>query len=118
MVARLPITASRFSSALKPRADADHHDPAAGAQSALRLSRQVRGADQLEHHVERAVVAEALGIDRGGAELLDLGRSSSLRTVAVTARARRPAELDRRRAHAAGAAVHQQVLARAQRRPG
>ena len=118
MRARLPISASRLSSALAPAADADHGDPPAGRERVQVLG-QVRRADELEDHVERPVLGEALGRDRRGAERGDLRRAArSWRTVAVTRAPDGARELDRRRADAAGAAVHEQALARAAGRPG
>ena len=76
-------------------------------------------ADELEDHVERAVLGEALGRDHLGAERRHLRRAAaSLRTVAVTRAPGRARELDRGGADAAGAAVHEQALARPQAAPG
>ena len=118
MRARLPISASRLSSALAPARDADHGDPPAGGER-LQVLGQVGRADELEDHVERAVLGEALGRDRLGAERGDLRRAAP-RCARSRSRARPAAraELDRGRADAAGAAVDEQALARAQLRPG
>ena len=87
--------------------------------SALRFAGQVRRADELEHDVERAVLLEALGVDRPRAA----PSSSTARAVVGVAhrrgdvRAGRAAELDRRGADAAGRAVDEQPLARPSARP-
>ena len=80
----------------------------------LEVLRQVRGAHQLEDHVERPAIGEALWRDRLGAQLRDLIAQLLAAHRRGHARARRPGELDRRGAHASGAAVHEQVLAGAQ----
>ena len=54
---------------------ADHDDPPAGGERVQVLG-QVGGADQLEDHVERAVLGEALGRDRLGAERRHLRRAA------------------------------------------
>ena len=83
MRARLPISASRLSSRLGARRHADHDDPPAGGER-VQVVRHVGGAHQLEDHVERPLLGEALGRDRLGPERRDLGADSSRRTVAVT----------------------------------
>jgi hypothetical protein len=96
---------------LRARADPDHDDPPAGLER-LDVVGQVRRADQLEDHVERAVVGEPLRVDdRVRAELLDRGSLGLVAHGRRYARARRARELDRRRAHAAGRAVHEQTVA-------
>ena len=71
MRARLPISASRFSSLLAPAATPITHDPPAGGER-LQVLGQVGRADQLEDHVERALLGEALGRDHLGAQRRDL----------------------------------------------
>ena len=77
------------------------------------------GPSKLEHHVERALVGEALG--RWPSAPSDSTSSLSpfsAGTVAGYASAGRAAELDGRGAHAARAAVHEQALAGGAGRPG
>ena len=117
MRARFPISARRLSSALAPAATpiTTIRPPVA---SAVQVLGQVGGADQLEDHVEGAVLGEALAGDHRGARApRPASRASARRTVAVTRAPLARAELDRRRADAAGAAVHQQPLAGAQLAP-
>ena len=84
MRARLPISASRFSSALAP-AETPITQIRPPVASAFRFSAQVGRAHQLEDHVERAVLGEALGRDRPRRpSAATCSRSSSRRTVAVT----------------------------------
>ena len=113
MRARLPISASRFSSPLAPAATPiTAIRPPVGER--LQVLGQVGRADELEDHVERAVLGEALGRDRLGAERRDRVAQLLAAHRRGDPRARGAAELDRRGAHAAGAAVHEQVLAGAQ----
>ena len=94
-------------------ADSDHHDPAPEAQR-LEVAGHVGRADELEDHVERTVLLEALGGDHVGAELRDPIPVVRIPDSRGHARSGRVGKLDRRRANAAGAAVHEQPLARLQ----
>ena len=113
---RLPISTPRFSSALAP---APIPITAIRPQRVQRgdVVRQVGRADQLEDHVERAVLAEALGLDHLGAERGHLGAQIGIAHRRGHAGAGGAAELDRRRADAAGAAVDEQALAGLRARP-
>ena len=96
---------------LGPGADADHDDPAA-AWRATRRSR--RGSARRPARARRRTgrgPRSPPGRSRARRAPRRAGRSSSLRTVRGDVRTRRAAELDRRRAHAARRAVHQQPLA-------
>ena len=95
-------------------AHADHADAAAAGERGDVLP-EVAGPHQLEDHVEGAVLAEALRRDRTGSEGLDLGAQLLAPDGGRDARAGRLPDLDRGGAHAAGPAVHEQVLARTQR---
>ena len=99
---------------LEAAAHADHDDPAALGQRARGSSLRLGAPDQLEHDVEGAVVAEALGVDRRGSELLHPRPQGLVSDRGGHVRARGAPQLDRRRAHPAGPAVHQQPLARPQ----
>ena len=93
----------------------DHGDPPAGGER-LQVLGQVGRADQLEDHVEGAVLGEPLAVDRLGAEpghlVAQLRAANGRRHLG----AGRTPELDRGRAHAAGAPVHQQALSGGQPR--
>ena len=113
MVARLPIRIPRLSSVFAP---APMPITAIRPQvaSAARLPRHVRAAHELEHDVERAVLLEALGVDRVDVERVDALAQLRVAHRGGDARARHLAELDRGHADAAGAAVDEQALAGAQ----
>ena len=88
MRARLPISASRFSSAFAPAATpiTAIRPP---VRERLQVLGQVRRADELEDHVERAVLGEVLGRDHLGAERRDL-LAQLPRCAPSRSRARRP----------------------------
>ena len=67
---RLPISAAQVELGLRAGADADHDDPAAGGER-RDVAGQVGRADELEDDVERAVLLEALGLDRVDVERVD-----------------------------------------------
>jgi hypothetical protein len=91
---------------LAARADSDDHDaPVRGER--LEVALHVGRADQLEDHVEWTAVLEALGRDHLGAERRDRIAAAPGCDSSDHARARGPAELNRRRSHAACRAVHQ-----------
>ena len=94
-------------------ADADHGDPAPGGER-LQVLGQVAGADELEHDVEGAVLAEALGLDHLRAQLLDPVAQLLAPDGRRHARAGGAAELHAGRPHSAGRPVDEQVLAWAQ----
>ena len=83
MRARLPISASRFSSPLAP-AETPITAIRPPVASAVEVLGEVRRADELEDHVERAVLGEALGRDHLGAERGHPLAQRLVRTVAVT----------------------------------
>ena len=102
---RLAMSAARFSSAFAPAAI-----PITTIRplvfSALTFAPEVRCADELQHDVERAVLAEARGLDdRVGAELRDGVAGVGVAHRRDDVRAERVRELDRRGADAAGGAV-------------
>ncbi len=115
MRARLPISASRFSSDFAPALTPITTIAPAGRERVQVLG-QVGGADELEDHVEGAVLGEALGRDRLGAERRDLRAQLLAAHGRRHARPGGPGELDRGGADTAGASVHEQMLAGAQPR--
>ncbi len=77
----------------------------------LEVVRQVGRADELEDHVERAMLGEAIGRDRLGAELAHLRAQLAGAHGGGHPGAGGACELDRRSADTARAAVHEQALA-------
>ena len=103
MLAALAHQRAEVQIALGAGADADHGDPPADRERVDVLG-EVRRADELEDHVERAMLGEALGGDQRPRRAPRPALAQSL--VAHRrgdARAARPAELDGRGADAAGA---------------
>ena len=98
---------------LRAAADADHRDPAAGRERGD-VAGHVRAADELEDDVERAVLLEALGVDRLDVERVDARAQLGVADGGGDARAGHLAELHGGHADAARAAVHEQPLAGAQ----
>ena len=108
---RLAISAARFSSAFAPAPMPMTAIRPSGRQR-LEVRAEVRRADELEDHVERAVLLEALGVDdRVGAELTDGVARVGVAHGRGDVRADRVRELHRRGADAARGAVHEQPLA-------
>ncbi len=115
MRARLPISASRFSSPLAPAATPITviRPPVA---SACRFSARF-GAPTSSRITSNGPCSEKpSGAITSAPSAATRSRSASLRTVAVTRAPARAGELDRGGADAAGAAVHEQALAGAQLR--
>jgi hypothetical protein len=100
---------------LSPGADPDHHDPSPHTQRP-QVGREVGGPDQLENHVEGAVLLEPFRGDHLGPET-----RHRVSVIRIANRGGHPrsggvAELDGGRAHPAGATVDQQALAGLQAR--
>ena len=97
---------------LRHRAGAAHPDhgdsPADRERGQVLL--EVGGAHELEDHVVRAALPEALGRNRASAEPLDLGALLLAPNGGADPRAGGAAELHRCGPNAAGGAVHEQVL--------
>ncbi len=96
--------------------DADHRDAPSGRER-LKVLRHVGSPDELEDHVERAMLAEALA-----GSITSAPSAATCATQLLVAHGRRHAsaacarELDRRGADPAGATVHEQALTGAQPR--
>ena len=89
---------------LASKSSADHAYRSGGLGSLVILFR-------LQDLVERTLLGEALAGDHAGPELGDLGAQIRIANGRGHARSRGARQLDRRRAHAAGAAVDEQPLA-------